>query len=83
MSFLATWLFQHTGGSILIVILLHYMMNFSFTILGAPFPAFTLVMLVIVILVVLLDKGIGWFHKEQSWIHVSQLRSTPPTSPLT
>jgi membrane protease YdiL (CAAX protease family) len=83
MSFLATWLFQHTNGSVLIVILLHYMMNFSLVILGAPFPAFTLVMLVIVMLVVWLDKSIGWFHKEQAWIHVSQLPSTPPASPLT
>ena len=83
MSFLATWIFQHTGGSVLITILLHYTLNFSFTILGAPFPAFTLVMLVIVILVVWLDKSIGWLHKEQAWIHVSQLPSTPPASPLT
>lgn len=62
-SILVTWIFQHTGGSVLVTVLLHYMVNFSLSVLGAPFPAFTLVILVPTILVVLLDKRIGWFRK--------------------
>ena len=62
-SILVMWIFQHTGGSVLSTVSLHYMVNFSFAFLGAPFPAFTLVMLVPTILVVLLDKRFGWFQK--------------------
>jgi CAAX protease family protein len=62
-SILATWVFQHTGGSVLVTVLLHYMLNFSLSVVGAPFPAFTLVMLVPTILVVLLDKRFGWFKR--------------------
>jgi len=62
-SILATWTFQHTGGSVLVTVLLHYMVNFTLAILGAPFPALTLVMLVLAILAVVLDKRFGWFRK--------------------
>jgi len=64
-SMLATWTFQRTGGSVLITVLLHYMFNFSLSVLGAPFPALTLVMLVPAILVVALDKSVGWFQVTQ------------------
>lgn len=64
LSILATWLFQHTGGSVLIVVLLHYTVNFSYSVLGAPQPAFTLVMLGLAVLVVVLDKRFGWFRRE-------------------
>jgi len=62
-SILATWTFQHTGQSVLVTVLLHYMANYSLSILGAPFPAFTLVMLVLATLAVVLDKRFGWFRK--------------------
>jgi membrane protease YdiL (CAAX protease family) len=62
MSILATWLFRHTGGSVLITVSFHYMVNFSFSVLGAPLPAFTLVMAVVAALVVGLDRGLGWFR---------------------
>ena len=62
-SILVTWIFQHTGGSVLVTVLLHYMVNFSLSILGAPFPALTLVILVLAILAVVLDKRFGWFRK--------------------
>lgn len=62
-SILVTWIFQHTGGSVLITVLLHYMVNFSLSVLGAPFSALTLVILVVAVLAVLLDKRFSWFPK--------------------
>jgi membrane protease YdiL (CAAX protease family) len=61
LSFLASWLFMNTGGSALITVLLHYMANFCFSVLGVPLPAFTLLMLAAVVLVVALDKRVSWF----------------------
>ncbi len=61
LSFLASWLFMNTGGSVLITVLLHYMVNFCVSVLGVPLPAFTALMLAAVIAVVTLDKRVGWF----------------------
>jgi hypothetical protein len=63
LSIIATWLFQHTGGSVLITVLLHYTVNFSMSVLGAPFSAFMLVLLVLALAVLALDRGFGWFRK--------------------
>ena len=62
LAILATWAFQHTGGSVLITVLIHYMVNFSGAILGVPLPAQAIVMLAAAVLVLALDKGIGWFR---------------------
>jgi uncharacterized protein len=61
LSFLASWLFMNTGGSVLITVLLHYMVNFCVSVLGVPLPAFTALMLAAVIAVVVLDKRVAWF----------------------
>lgn len=65
LSILVTWAFQHAGGSVLITVLIHYMVNFSASILGVPLPAIAVVMLVAAVLVLALDKGFGWFQKAQ------------------
>jgi len=70
-SILITWIFQHTGGSVLAIVLFHYAVNFSLSIIGAPMVAFMLVMLVAALLVVASDKKIGWFRKPE-----------PPGSPI-
>jgi len=70
-SILITWIFQHTGGSVLAIALFHYAVNFSLSIIGAPMVAFMLVMLVTALLLVALDKRIGWFRKPE-----------PPSSPI-
>jgi membrane protease YdiL (CAAX protease family) len=75
LSIIATWLFQHTGGSVLITVVLHYAVNFSLSVLGAPFPAFTLVLLVLAIFVLVLDKDFGWFRKALSRPGPYELRS--------
>jgi CAAX protease family protein len=61
LSFLASWLFMNTGGSVLITVLLHYMVNFCVSVLGVPLPAFTSLMLAAAITVVTLDKRVAWF----------------------
>ncbi|MCL4562140.1 MAG: CPBP family intramembrane metalloprotease [Chloroflexi bacterium] len=61
-SILMTWIFLHTGGSVLIAVLFHYMVNFSYYILGAPLPAYMLVLMAAAILVLMLDKKLGWFR---------------------
>jgi membrane protease YdiL (CAAX protease family) len=63
LSILITWVFEHTGESVLITVLFHYMVNFSASIIGAPLPAIALTMLVGVVLVLALDKRLGWFRK--------------------
>jgi hypothetical protein len=75
LSIIATWLFQHTGGSVLITVVLHYAVNFSLSVLGAPFPAFKLVLLVLAIFVLVLDKDFGWFRKALSRPGPYELRS--------
>jgi membrane protease YdiL (CAAX protease family) len=66
LSFLASWLFMNTGGSVLITVLLHYMVNFCVSVLGVPLPAFTALMLAAVIAVVALDKRVAWFWEPSS-----------------
>lgn len=66
LSLLVTWVFQHTGGSVLITVLMHYMVNFSASILGVPLLATAVVLLAASVLVLALDKSIGWFQKAQS-----------------
>jgi uncharacterized protein len=61
LSILATWLFHHTGQSVLSIVLFHYMVNFSLSVLGAPLAAFTLVLVVAAGLVVALDRRLNWF----------------------
>ena len=63
LSFLVNWFFLHTGGSVLITVLIHYMVNISGSILGVPMPAMMMIMLVAIILVYKLDKEFGWFRK--------------------
>jgi uncharacterized protein len=61
LSFLASWFFMNTGGSVLITVLLHYMANFCVSVLGVPILAFTGILLAAVIFVIALDKRVGWF----------------------
>jgi membrane protease YdiL (CAAX protease family) len=65
MSILATWIFQHTGGSVLSVVLFHYMANASMTLFATPFPAFTVAMALAASLVLGLDRRVGW--RKRTW----------------
>jgi membrane protease YdiL (CAAX protease family) len=65
-SILITWIFEHTGGSVLIAVLFHYMLNFNFSIIGAPLTSMAIPILVFAVLVVACDKPLGWFRKVRS-----------------
>jgi membrane protease YdiL (CAAX protease family) len=65
-SILMTWIFRHTGGSVLAAVLFHYTVNVSLSIIGAPLVAFGLVLMVFAVLVVAFDKRLGWFIKSQA-----------------
>jgi membrane protease YdiL (CAAX protease family) len=64
-SILMTWIFQHTGGSVLAAVLFHYTINVSFSIIGAPLVTFGLLLMALTVLVLALDKGMGWFRKPE------------------
>jgi membrane protease YdiL (CAAX protease family) len=66
LSILATWLFLHTGGSVLITVLFHLMVNVSIDAFGASFTPFALAMLLCAVLVVILDPGLAWLRREGS-----------------
>ena len=62
MSVLATWLYLHTGGSVLITVLFHLAFNASLNAFGASFTGFTLAMALCALLVVVLDRRLGWLR---------------------
>jgi uncharacterized protein len=59
---LMTWIFHHTGGSVLAAVLFHYAVNFSLSIIGAPLAAFGLALMVLAVMVIVLDNKMGWFR---------------------
>jgi uncharacterized protein len=62
MSILATWLYLHTGGSVLITVLFHLAFNASLNAFGASFTGFTLALALCALLVVVLDRRLGWLQ---------------------
>lgn len=74
LAILATWIFLHTGGSVLSMVLFHFTVNCSLDVFGAPLPAFTVVMAVSAALVLLLDRQVGWFqHKHERGIWMGRI----------
>jgi membrane protease YdiL (CAAX protease family) len=62
LSILMTWVFRHTGGSVLITVLIHYMVNFIGTILGVTLPTLAVMLLAGSIPVLVFDQRFGWFQ---------------------
>jgi hypothetical protein len=62
---------------VLSIVLFHYMVNFSLSVLGAPLPAFTLVLVVAAVLVVALDRRLNWFGAASTNHPVWQSPSIP------
>lgn len=74
LSVLMTWVFQHTRGSVLSAVMIHFMVNFCATILGVTLPTLGIMLLTVSILVLVFDKQIGWFQKEERrWIQTLPL----------
>jgi membrane protease YdiL (CAAX protease family) len=65
LSIFVTWVFQHTGGSVLITVLIHYTVNICASIIGVTLPTLGIMLLAGSILVLAFDKQIGWFQKEE------------------
>ncbi len=62
MSLLATWLYLHTGGSVLITILFHLAINAALNAFGASFTWSTGALAVCAVLVLVLDRQAGWLR---------------------
>lgn len=62
MSILATWLYLHTAGSVLITVLFHLAFNASLNAFGASFNWFTLGIAICAALVIVLDRSLGWLR---------------------
>lgn len=67
LSVIATWLFVHTGGSVLITILFYFFVNVARGIFGTPFPPSVLNVFVVTVLILALDRGLDWFHRRNAW----------------
>ncbi|HEU5100824.1 MAG TPA: type II CAAX endopeptidase family protein [Roseiflexaceae bacterium] len=61
LSILATWIFLHTGGSVLSTVLFHWTVNCAQDLFGAPQLPFTLALALAAALVLLFDRRLGWF----------------------
>ena len=70
LSILMTWVFQHTQGSILSTVMIHYVVNFCAAILGVALPTLGITLLMGSILVIVFDKQIGWFQRSSSEHHL-------------
>jgi len=62
LSVFVTWVFQHTGGSVLITVLIHYMVNICASIIGVAVPVLVALLLTVNILILFFDKQYKWFH---------------------
>lgn len=64
LSILMTWVFQHTHGSVLSAVMIHYMVNFCSTILDVTLPTLGIIWLTAGVLVLVFDKQFGWFQRS-------------------
>jgi membrane protease YdiL (CAAX protease family) len=66
LSIFVTWVFQHTGGSVLITVLIHFTVNICASMIGVTLPALCTILLTANILALTLDKQFGWFSSSNS-----------------
>jgi membrane protease YdiL (CAAX protease family) len=64
LSIFVTWVFQHTGGSVLITVLIHFTVNICASIIGVAVPVLVVLLLTVDILILVFDKQFGWFHSS-------------------
>jgi len=64
LSIFVTWVFQHTGGSVLITVMTHYAVNICASVIGVTLPILAVLSLTACILVLVLDKRFDWFHSS-------------------
>jgi membrane protease YdiL (CAAX protease family) len=66
LAILATWIFLRTGRNVPSMMLFHFMINVSLDLFGVPQLPLMVVTVVAAVLVVVLDRRVGWFRKESS-----------------
>lgn len=64
LSIFVSWIFLHTGESVLIAVLIHFTVNYCATIIGVTLPTLGALLLAASILILTLDKQFGWFHSS-------------------
>jgi uncharacterized protein len=64
LAILATWIFLHTGRNVPSMVLFHFMINVSLDMFGVPQLPLMVVTVVAAVLVVALDRRVGWFRKD-------------------
>ena len=62
LSIFVTWVFQHTGGSVLITVLIHFTVNICASIIGVSLSVLVALLLTVSLLILAFDKRFGWFH---------------------
>jgi hypothetical protein len=63
LAILATWIFLRTGASVPSMVLFHYTVGTSIDLFGVPQTPLMVVTVVAAVLVVVLDRRLGWFRK--------------------
>jgi uncharacterized protein len=66
LSVIATWVYLRTARSVLAVVVFHYTVNLTMSVIGAPLAAVMLVALSGAGLIVALDRSVGWLHRGAS-----------------
>ena len=62
LSIFVTWVYMYTGGSVLITVLIHYMVNICLSIFGVAPIVFIILLLAVNILILVYDQRLEWFH---------------------
>ncbi len=70
LSIFVTWVFQHTGGSVLVTVLIHYTVNICAAIIGVAVPVLVFLMLTANIVILVFDKQFGWFQRSRFDHHI-------------
>jgi uncharacterized protein len=65
LAIVGSWIYLHTGRSVPSMVLFHYVVNVSIDLAGAPALAFMLLVAGAAVLVVVLDRQVGWLRQER------------------
>jgi len=66
LAILATWIFLRTGRKVPSMVVFHFMINVSLDLFGVPQLPLMVVTVAAAMLVVALDRRVGWFHKPEA-----------------
>jgi membrane protease YdiL (CAAX protease family) len=64
LAILAAWIFLRTGRNVPSMVLFHFMINVSLDMFGVPQLPLMVVTMVAAVLVIVLDRRVGWFSKD-------------------